>query len=248
MSSDAHSATSALDVAAYFDELYRPTERYWWRQSDPYSADPDAYPMSLLTQLTLRLIRDRERGRALDLGAGEGADSIRLALMGYTVTAVEVSEVACEKIKTFAADAGVDVGVVTADIGEFQPDGQFDLVICNGVLHYIKDKTRVIGRMHAATKPGGLNVVSSWTTFTPVPSSHNSVLAYCDDEDGVIARAYEGWDLKLKYFERDKPEASHSGMPQHSHSHIKLIAEKPTDRHPWLSGLSAARKLQERTT
>jgi SAM-dependent methyltransferase len=227
--SDAHSATTnALNVAAYFDELYRPTERYWWRHANPYSDDPDDYPTSLLSQLTLRLIRDRAPGRALDLGAGEGADAIRLALMGYTVTAVEISEVATEKIKTFAADAGVDVGVVNADICEYRPDGQFDVVICNGVLHYIRDKAGVIGRMQTATRPGGLDVVSSWTTFTAVPACHNSVLVYSDDENGVIARAYDSWDLKLKYFERDKPEASHGGMDRHSHSHIKLIAQKPT--------------------
>jgi SAM-dependent methyltransferase len=225
--SDAHSATNALKVAAYFDDLYRPTERYWWRKGARYSDDPDDYPTSLVTQLTLRLIRGRQPGRALDLGAGEGADAIRLALMGYTVTAVEISEVATEKIKSFAADAGVDVGVVNADIDEYRPDGQFDLVVCNGVLHYTGDKAGVIARMQAATRPGGLNVVSSWTTFTEVPSCHNSVSVYCDDEDGIIAQAYRSWDLKLKYFERDKPEVSHTGMPGHTHSHIKLIAEKP---------------------
>jgi tellurite methyltransferase len=219
---------NALNVADFFDELYRPRERYWWRRPNRYSSEPNDYPTSLLTQLTLRLIRGRRPGRALDLGAGEGADSIRLALMGYTVTAVEISEVACEKIKSFAADAGVDVSVVSADIGEYWPEGQFDIVICNGVLHYIEDKGGVIGRMQAATQPGGLNVVSSWTTFTRVPDCHNSVPVYSDDEEGVIARAYESWDVKLKYFERDKPEASHTGMPEHSHSHVKLIAEKPT--------------------
>jgi SAM-dependent methyltransferase len=227
VSSDAQSATNALNVAAYFDDLYRAAERYWWRIGDPYSPDPDDYPTSLLTQLTLRLIRDRAPGRALDLGAGEGADAIRLARMGYPVTAVEVSEVAGEKIKSFAADAGVDVSVVIADIGEYRPEGQFDIVICNGVLHYISDKASVISRMQAATRPGGLNVVSSWTTFTRVPACHNSVPVYSDHEDGVIARAYENWHLKLKYFERDKPEKSHTGMPEHSHSHVKLIAEKP---------------------
>ncbi len=216
-----------MNVAAYFDELYRPQGRYWWRHGDPYSADPDHYPTSLVTQLTLRLIRDREPGRALDLGAGEGADSIRLARMGYTVTAVDVSEIASEKTKSFAADAGVDVSVVTADIGEYRPEGQFDIVICNGVLHYIRDKRAVIRRIQAATRPGGINVVSSWTTFTPVPACHNSIPVYSDDENGVIARAYDGWILKLKYFERDKPETAHTGMPEHSHSHIKLIAEKP---------------------
>jgi SAM-dependent methyltransferase len=218
---------SAVGVAAYFDDLYRPVERYWWRHGDPYSADPLDYPTSLLTQLTLRLIAGRPPGRALDLGGGEGADSIRLARLGYSVTAVDISEVAGEKIKSYAADAGVDVSVVTADIGEYRPEGQFDIVICNGVLHYIRGKSRVIRRIQAATRPGGLNVVSSWTTFTAVPECHRAVPVYCDEEEGVIANAYSSWDLKLKYFERDKPEASHAGMPEHSHSHVKLIAEKP---------------------
>jgi SAM-dependent methyltransferase len=144
------------------------------------------------------------------------------------VPAVDISEVATGKIKTFASEVGVDVGVVTADIGEYRPEGQFDVVICNGVLQYINDKAHVIGRMQEATRPGGLNVVSSWTTFTPVPACHKSVRVYCDDEEGVIANAYDGWNLKLKYFERNKPETSHTGMPEHSHSHVKLIAEKPT--------------------
>jgi SAM-dependent methyltransferase len=224
---DAQSTTNATSVAAYFDDLYRPPERYWWRHGDPYSEDPDDYSTSLLTQLTLRLIRGRDPGRALDLGAGEGADAIRLALMGYKVTAVDISERAAEKIRKFAEDAGVVIGVEAADISEYRPDGEFDVVICNGVLHYVRDKASVIERAQAATMPGGVNVVSAWTTFTPVPACHNGIPVYCDAEDGVVARAYRGWDIKLLYFEHDKPEESHGGMPAHSHSHVKLIAEKP---------------------
>jgi tellurite methyltransferase len=224
---DAQSTTNAARVAAYFDRLYRPDERYWWRHGDPYSVDPNDYRTSLLTQLTLRLILDRGPGRALDLGAGEGADSIRLARLGYAVTAVDISEAAAEKIKRFAASAGANVSVETADISGYQPEGQFDVIICNGVLHYIRDKAGVIERIQGATRPGGLNVVSSWSTYTPVPRCHNSIPVYCDSEDGAITGAYKSWDVKFIYFEHDKPEESHTGMPQHTHSHIKVIAEKP---------------------
>jgi SAM-dependent methyltransferase len=233
--SDARSTPDAVQVAAYFDGLYRPVERYWWRRADPYSPDPEAYPTSLLTQMTLRLLGERAKAgadddcprRVLDLGAGEGADSIRLALLGYEAIAVDVSAEATRKIRRFAAQAGVDVTVVTADIGEYIPEGQFDIIICNGVLQYIRDKVTVIGRMQAATRAGGLNVLSAWSTYSPVPASHNSVPVYCDDEDGAIMSAYRGWHPKLVYFEHNKPEESHAGMPEHSHSHIKIIAEKP---------------------
>ena len=106
----------SMRAADHFDRLYRQTERYWWRDKDRYATNPDAYPYSLLTQHTLRLLSDQPPGRALDLGAGEGADSIRLALLGYQADAVEVSEVAAAKIGRFARDAGVQIGVTVADI------------------------------------------------------------------------------------------------------------------------------------
>jgi 2-polyprenyl-3-methyl-5-hydroxy-6-metoxy-1,4-benzoquinol methylase len=75
-------------------------------------------------------------GAALDLGAGEGADAIRLAKLGYHVDAVEMSTVACEKIERFARSEGVRVKVrnepvETADLTE----ADYDLVLMNGSLH-----------------------------------------------------------------------------------------------------------------
>lgn len=219
-------------TAEYFDELYRSTPRYWWRRQGRYDPDADAYPYSLLTQMTLRLIEHRKRrGRStLDLGAREGSDAIRLALLGYSVTAVEISEVAAEKICRFANDADVTVKVQIADLSTYEPEGKFDIVICNGVLHYIEDKGPVIKRMQSATRPGGINVISVWSTHSAVPECHQRAPIFCDDEDGLVVRLYDSWYKELLYFERDKGEGSHSDMPGHSHSHIKMIARKPARR------------------
>jgi hypothetical protein len=81
--------------------------------------------------------------------------------------------------------------------------------------------------MQQATKNGGLNVISLWSTYTQVPDYHNCVPVFCDAEDGEITEFYQNWAKELYYFERDKPEKSHGEMPRHSHSHIKLIARKP---------------------
>lgn len=214
-------------VAANFDQLYGEDERYWWRHEDPYSTNPDDYSLSLLTQLTLRILADRPAGRALDLGAGEGADSIRLARLGYDVTAVDISTVGAGKIEKFAADADVKVNVEVADASSYVPGGLFDVVIANGLLHYVQNQELVIERMQQATTPGGINVISLWSTYTRVPDCHRRVPIYCDDENGVVARSYHSWITKLLFFERAKAESAHPGMPVHSHSHIKLIAQKP---------------------
>jgi len=219
--------SSQMSVSDFFNEEYRSMPRYWWRDKVRYAPEADAYPSSLLTQMTLRLIEGQPPGRVLDIGAGEGADSIRLALLGYDVDAVEISAVAAEKTLAFAEQAGVTVNVNVADIVSYEPNGPFDIVICNGVLQYIEDKEAVIELMQTTTRTGGINVISLWSTYTDVPECHKRVPVFCDDEDGLVVNSYKGWIQQLLYFERDKREDSHSGMPPHSHSHIKLIVRKP---------------------
>ena len=216
-----------VQITAYFDGVYGRHERFWWRQQDRYAKHGSAYPYSLLTQMTLRVLEGKQPGRALDLGAGEGADAIRLALLGYQVDAVEISHVAAAKIRAFAAEAGVGVNVAVADVAEFQPEGHYDVVLCNGVLHYVEAKATVVRAMQAATCPGGINVVSLWSSYTSVPDCHQLVPVYVDDERGIVTNLYEEWHSEFLYYEREKTETSHSDMPAHSHSHIKLIARKP---------------------
>jgi SAM-dependent methyltransferase len=218
-----------MHISDYFDSVYLGSERYWWRRPGRYELDPDAYPLSLLAQQTLRTLKGRVAGRALDLGAGEGADAIRLAKLGYQVDAVEVSSVGAKKIEWFAEEAGVHdkLRVFSSDIQDFKPDGLYDVVICNGVLHYIKDKHSVIELMQQATRPGGINVVSLWSDYTPVPDCHELVPVYSDPEDGLVASSYKEWPKEFIYFDRDKTESAHSDLPAHRHSHIKIIACKP---------------------
>jgi SAM-dependent methyltransferase len=216
-----------MNVSDYFDSVYSRNNRYWWREPNRYALDPDAYPDSLLTQQTLRLLSRQPAGRALDLGAGEGCDAIRLALLGYDVDAVEISAIAAEKIQFFAAEVGAKVRVIAADIQDLILDRLYNVIICNGVLHYVQDKVGVISLMKRATCAGGLNVVSLWTTYTPVPACHNIVPVYCDDEQGVVTGSYRSWVKEFIYFDRNKLETSHSDLPTHRHSHLKLIAAKP---------------------
>lgn len=214
-------------ISDYFDGVYQGSDRYWWRDEGRHALEPDAYPSSLLTQQTLRLLSNRPRGRALDVGAGEGSDAIRLALLGYDVDAVEVSKVGAEKIERFAAEAGAKVRVIASDVQDFVPDESYAVIVCNGVLHYVEDKRRVIKLMQDATWPGGINVISLWSNYTPVPECHEFVPVYADDENGVVTSCYREWRKEFIYFERDKAETAHSDLPAHRHSHIKLIASKP---------------------
>lgn len=54
-------------------------------------------------------------GRALDVGCGEGADAIWLARHGWTVTAIDISDVAVCRAREAAALAGATVAWVCGD-------------------------------------------------------------------------------------------------------------------------------------
>ena len=68
-------------------------------------------------------------GRALDVGCGEGADAIWLAQRGWTVTAIDVSQVAVSRARDAGRSAGTAVEWLCGDILSTPlPVRSFDLV------------------------------------------------------------------------------------------------------------------------
>jgi protein-L-isoaspartate O-methyltransferase len=90
--------------------------------------------------MLLEALSNRQPGLALDLGSGEGIDAIHLARLGNQVDAIEGSAVGAEKIEKFAREARTRVNVMHMDAQDFQPTKQYDVIIFNGLLHYIENK------------------------------------------------------------------------------------------------------------
>ena len=68
-------------------------------------------------------------GRALDVGCGEGADAIWLARSGWTVSAIDISDVAVGRARTAAELAGASVDWICGDALQMAfPVGSFALV------------------------------------------------------------------------------------------------------------------------
>ena len=69
-------------------------------------------------------------GRAIDLGTGEGRNAIWLAERGWQVTAVDFSAAGLARAGRLAAERGVSVDWVQADLLDYQPaPGRYDLVL-----------------------------------------------------------------------------------------------------------------------
>jgi len=92
------------------------------------------------------------RGRALDVAGGPGADAVWLAGRGLDTTLVDVSDEALRIAAARAADAGVALRTVRADLTvDPLPAGPWDVVL---VRHYLqRDLFPVLA---VALAPGGL--------------------------------------------------------------------------------------------
>lgn len=99
-------------------------------------------------------------GRALDLGCGEGRNAIWLAERGWQVSGVDFSKVGLDKARSLAAERGVEVTWVRADLLDYQPEyGAFDLVIVMYIQLPAAQLAAVMKRASAALAPGGTLLV-----------------------------------------------------------------------------------------
>jgi len=126
--------------SAKWDERYSTSELIWTGRAN---------------QFVETHLADLEPGTAIDLGAGEGRNAVWLASRGWTVTAVDFSQVGLDKAQQLASEHGVDIVTVQADATTWLPDAPVDLVVLS-YLQLPADQQRTVLE-HAATwlAPGG---------------------------------------------------------------------------------------------
>ena len=130
--------------SAQWDQRYSTSELIWTGRAN---------------QFVEAHLADLEPGTAIDLGAGEGRNAVWLATRGWTVTAVDFSQVGLDKAQRLAAEHGAEIATVCADATTWTPDAPVDLVILSYLqLPYAE---RQVVLEHAVTwlNPGGTLLV-----------------------------------------------------------------------------------------
>jgi len=98
---------------------------------------------------------DLAPGTAVDLAAGEGRNAVWLASRGWTVTAVDFSQVGLDKAARLAAEHGVDITIVCADATAWAPDAPVDLVVLSYLQLPSEQQQTVLEHAAAWLSPGG---------------------------------------------------------------------------------------------
>jgi SAM-dependent methyltransferase len=119
-------------------------------------ADADLLWTAAPNRFLVAEVAELEPGRALDLACGEGRNAVWLAEQGWQVVGVDYSDVALGKAAGLAAERGVSVELVEADVLAYEPEPLGYELVCVLYLQLrAAARRRMLARAAAAVAPGG---------------------------------------------------------------------------------------------
>ena len=202
--------------------LERPPWSPWGRE---YVKTPDRFIWGTHESALAREVSQLAgpHARVLDLGCGEGRDSVFLAEQGHEVIGVDVSLEGLRKASRLAEYRGVRVPWVCAAVPDLPVRGPFDLVYSCGSIHYVAREARaaLFARLQRLTRLGGHHAHVVFTERRIYREKNEVVHYFTPDE---LRDAYRGWII-LRHEEGLIPCAQ-DGV-RHVHSVETLVAQRP---------------------
>lgn len=194
-----------------FDDAYR-------RGDLAFGSEPDA-PLARL------IVEEGLSGRALDLGAGDGRNSLFLASRGFAVNAVDSSRAAVDKLNELACSAGLDIRAAVRDVRE--PEviaGQYDVIVADTVLCQLSEEEarRAGAQITAALKAGGWLYATVFAAGDPRESEFAPLVRTYFDHD-----AFCSLFPHLRHHRCEQVAVTDTRHePAHQHVLLRLVAQK----------------------
>lgn len=201
-----------------FDELYASYNNYYLKPSDGLIDCVNQYV--------------HQPCRALDLGCGQGRNAIWLALNGFDVLAIDISEKAIEFLNMEIKRKKIKIQTVLADAVRYNFGvSQFGLIVIQTTLNHLDSQniSNCCEKMIASLKPDGVLYCVGFTIDDPGYTGQMKLSSECKNlvkyyfMHGELHNLFSELEI-LYYKEYIKEDSSHG--PKHIHGKAKLIGRK----------------------
>ena len=204
------------DALTVYEERYSGEDYYWGLKPNDMCYD------------IMKLRPPVKPYRVLEIGCGEGKDAVFLAKNGYSVTAFDAAQSGLDKAYELARRNGVHIDLFKADIRDWRPEREYDIIYSSGVLCYAGKAVRkeLLDSLKTHTVQGGINALNVFVEkpFILTPPDRKKSEAYKKGWlSGELFMYYHDW-----LFHKNSEiifDCTSSGMP-HQHCMDILIAEK----------------------
>ena len=170
----------------YFEKIYK---------NKKFKFEEDSYIVNKILKL-------KKRGSILDLGCGEGGNSIFLAERGFKVTLVDISKTAIKKIKNELNKRNIKAEIICKDLNNFHINKNFDVIISLAVFHFLNRKKTInlIKEMKKRTNKAGVNIIVGFLDNTSGKTSSFYL------KKNELKKLYSDWKILeyKEYKERDE--------------------------------------------
>lgn len=149
-------------------------QRHQWDES--FALDPEFFGPgpSYPARQSLNWLRSENVNCVLELGAGQGRDSLFFARRGINVICLDYSQEAMRGLRSKAAAEGLGhkIQVITRDLRLPLPFGDNSIEACYSHMLYCMDFTTselvtLANEIRRVLKPGGLNILTTRHTGDP---------------------------------------------------------------------------------
>ncbi|MDY4594882.1 MAG: SAM-dependent methyltransferase TehB [[Pasteurella] aerogenes] len=138
-------------------------------------------------------------GKVLDLGCGQGRNSLFLSLLGYEVTSWDHNETSLAFLQETAAKENLKINTALYDINSANIQEDYDFIVSTVVFMFLDRQAvpQIIHNMQQHTNKNGYNLIVAAMSTEDVPCPLPFSFTFKENE---LKDYYQGWEL-VKYNE-----------------------------------------------
>lgn len=167
----------------------------------------------------------------LDLGCGEGQDTLFIASKAFNVTALDKSISNIKELQKIVLENGFDdqVTLIQKDVRDFLiKKNKYSIINISNLLQFLpkKDSLAIIKEVKSNLKKSGFIIISAFSTKDPsYKKGSDKIKSYFFTQE--LLKLFLDFDI-LFYTEDTISEQGHLGASlPHKHGVVKLVARKP---------------------